>query len=101
MRAELFQSELMLAEGGPSYNSINSIMWLLSSLMEFAKGEQIPAFNAVKYVNRLLITEKRHALPDMEQLNAFLGLMENLGIYYSDYPADLPWCPIWRMYLHF
>ena len=58
-RAELFQTELMLEENGPSNCSINSIMSVLGSVMEFAKGEQIPVFNPIKYISRLPKTNKK------------------------------------------
>lgn len=81
-RAELFQTELMLEENGPSNCSINSIMSVLGSVMEFAKGEQIPVFNPIKYISRLPKTNKKCRLPDISQLNAFLELMKDLGDYY-------------------
>ena len=82
MRAELFQSELILAEDGPTCNSINLIMQLLSSIIEFAKGEQVPVFNTVKYVKSLPKVEQRRVLPDVSQIKTFLESMKVYDVYF-------------------
>ena len=52
------------------------------TIIEFAKGEQVPVFNTVKYVKSLPKVEQRRVLPDVSQIKTFLESMKVYDVYF-------------------